>query len=194
MVVLPRRELNKAHIGGVLGLILAVTVLIGVVSNFSDSSDVLQIGLLALGLVAVAAIAITLMLFLSHRNTSKILLFHQEDATIVATNSLHEGFKLRFFRDVLNDNLVAFSDEEREQWSALSSQGFHPVFKIQNVRMPFLLPLCFMTFDEVFVWDRTNRWDYFDCRNTSEPTYSERGIRPFEAEAILPETHRQPAT
>ena len=48
-------------------------------------------------------------------------------------------------------------------------QGFHPVFKLQNVRNPFLLPLCFMLFDEVFVWDHTNRWDYFDCRNTSEP-------------------------
>ena len=194
MVVLTRSELKKAHIGGALGVILAATVLVGIVSNFSGSSDILQIGLLALGLVAVAAIAITLIQFLSHRNTNKIVLFHQADATIVATNHLHEGFKLRFFRDVLNDNLVAFSDEEREQWSALRSQGFHPVFKIQNVRNPFLLPLCFMLFDEVFVWDHTNQWDYFDCRNTSEPTHSERGIGPFVDESILPETHRQPAT
>ena len=194
MVFFSRREINRMRTGQMLGMLLGLTVLVIVARGFSQSNPTGQFFFILIGLVALATIAIALIQLLTYRGSSKAILFHQDDKMIIATNHLHDGYRLRFFRDLLNDNITAFSDAEREQWSALTKEGFNAVFKIHGVRKPFILPMLFLVFDEVFVSDHTNRWDYFDCRNTSEPTYSRRGVRPFNDESVLPENKRQPAT
>ncbi len=194
MVFFSRREINRMRTGQMLGMLLGLTVLVIVARGFSQSNPTGQFFFILIALVALATIAIALIQLLTYRGSSKAILFHQDDKMIIATNHLHDGYRLRFFRDLLNDNITAFSDAEREQWSALTKEGFNAVFKIHGVRKPFILPMLFLVFDEVFVSDHTNRWDYFDCRNTSEPTYSRRGVRPFDDESVLPENKRQPAT
>ncbi len=194
MVFFSRREINRMRTGQMLGMLLGLTVLVVVARGFSQSNPTGQFFFILIALVALATIAIALIQLLTYRGSSKAILFHQDDKMIIATNHLHDGYRLRFFRDLLNDNITAFSDAEREQWSALTKEGFNAVFKIHGVRKPFILPMLFLVFDEVFVSDHTNRWDYFDCRNTSEPTYSRRGVRPFDDESVLPENKRQPAT
>jgi hypothetical protein len=194
MVFFSRREINRMRTGNMLGVLLALTVLVSVARGFSQRNQIGQFLFIVIGLVALATIALALVQLFSYRGSTKAILFHQDDKMIIATNHLHDGYRLRFFRDLLNDNITAFSDDEREQWSALKKEGFNAVFKIHGVRKPFILPMLFLVFDEVFVSDHTNRWDYFDCRNTSEPTYSRRGIRPFNDDSVLPESKRQPAT
>ena len=194
MVIFPRREINRMRTGNMLGLALGFVVLVGAWRGFSETSEFGQLLLVVISLVALATIAIALVQLVSLRGSSKAIVFHDSDKMIVATNHLHDGFKLRFLRDVLNDHISAFSDDERAEWGELTRQGFHAVFKIHGVRKTFLLPMLFLAFDEVFVLDHLNRWDYFDCRNTSEPTTSKRGIGPLNDDSVLPEGKRQPAT
>ena len=194
MVISTRRELNRMRTGNVLGLLLGLLVGVSVLGAFAGSGPIRQTVLSVIGLVALTAIAIGLVQLISLRGTSRAILFHQPDQMVIATNHLHDGYKLRFFRDLLSDSITAFTDEEREQWSALSKVGFHPVFKVRDARKPILLSMLFLLFDDVYVLDHTNRWDYFDCRNTSEPTYSKRGVGPFTDESVLPPAKRQPAT
>ncbi len=194
MVFFSRREINRMRTGHMLGLLLGLAVLVSVARGFSQSNQVGQFISIVIGLVALATIGIALIQIFSYRGSSKAILFHQDESMVIATNHLHDGYRLRFFRDLLNDHITAFSDEERDQWSSLTKEGFHAVFKIHDVRKPFILPMLFLVFDEVFVSDHMNRWDYFDCRNTSEPTYSRRGVRPFIDDSVLPESKRQPAT
>ena len=93
---------------------------------------------------------------------------------IVATNALHEGFKLRFLRDILGENVASFSDEDRARWKPLENDGFYAAFAVRNVRKLIMLWLCTMVFDDVFAVDRNNRWEHHDASNTAEPTYSKR--------------------
>jgi hypothetical protein len=194
MVVLPRSEIRRAQLVGILSSVLSVVVIGGIVSVFADASPLGQVPLTLLGLVAVAAIGLSLMQLLSHRGASRALIFHEGDHYVVATNFLHEGYKLRFFRDILNEKIVSFSDAERDQWSALERVGYHAVFSVRDVRKPVLLPLCFMVFDEVFVVDHNRRWDYFNSKNTSEPTFSDRGVGPFDLDAVLPQSQSGPSS
>ena len=187
MVVLPRSEIKRAQLGGMLTCILGAAVLGGVLFNFAGASELVRVGMTLLAIVALVAIGLSLLSILSHRRNNQAVLFQDEDHFVVATNHLHEGYKLRFFRDILNEKIVSFTDAEREHWKVIEQFGFHAVFNVHDVRKPVLLPLCFMVFDEVFVVDHTRRWDYFNSKNTSEPTFSDRGVGPFDLEAVLPE-------
>ena len=93
---------------------------------------------------------------------------------VVATNALHEGFKLRFLRDILGEHVASFTDEDRLRWKSLEDDGFYAALYVRNVRKLMMLRLCTMIFDDVFVADRNNRWEHHDSSNTSEPSYSKR--------------------
>ena len=185
MVILPRNELRRTRAIAVLALVLALVVLVGVAEGAGIAPGLRLI----LGIVALAGIVLPLIHILSVRGPSTIVLFHQGDQTILATNHLHQANRLRFFRDILGEHSCAFSDEDRERWSVLGKEGFHPIFNVRDLRRTYLLSLCFMTFDEVYVLDHLGRWDYYDCHNTSEPTYSTRGVSPFRDDSILPTRH-----
>lgn len=189
MVILPRNEIRRTRVIAILSAILALAVLGGLLRS-PDLHPAIRLGL---GLAALAGLVLPVVHILSMRGPSKMVLFHQGNQTILATNHLHQGNRLRFFRDVLGEHQFAFSDEERERWSALEKEGFHPVFNVRDLRKTYLLALCCMTFDEVYVLDHLGRWDFFNCHNTSEPTYSTRGVSPFRDDWILPETRKQTA-
>jgi len=187
MVILPRNEITRTRTLSVLAIVLAVAVLIGLTRG-AGLPTVLRLGL---GAIALGSLALSGLHLLSMRGPSKVVMFHQGNRTIIATNHLHQANRLRFFRDLLSDHSVAFSDEDRERWSALAKEGFHPVFNVHDLRKTYLLTICCMTFDQVYVLDHLGRWDYFDSRNTSEPTYSSRGVSPFRDDSIVPLTPGQ---
>jgi len=187
MVVLPRSEIKRSKLGAILTLILGVFAIGSAWVWYPGTGTAGRVALVLVALVAVAAIVLALLQILSNRHRSRAVIFHDGEQFVVATNHLHEGYKLRFFRDILNENITSFSDEERERWNALSRVGYHAVFRVRNVRKPVLLPLCFMVFDEVFTVDHSRRWDYFNTTNTSEPTFSDRGVGPFDVDLVLPD-------
>jgi hypothetical protein len=194
MVFFTRRQVNRMRTGQGLALLLSAVVLVGVVRSYSSADELAQMILLVLGGLSLAMIGIAVVQLISFRGPSKVILFHQPEQMVIATNQLYDSFKLRYFRDMLNDNLYHFSDSERQEWSALKEEGFHAVFKVRETRKTQLLPMLCLLFDQVYVLDHTNRWDYFDCQNTSEPTHSTRGVGPLSDESVLPQTKRQPAT
>ena len=186
MIVLERSEINRMRAISMLTVILSVAVLVSIGVTFSQSSDAAQGVLLVLGLAAVSAFVLSVVHLWFHNTRSQVILFHQGQDVVIAANHLHEGFKLRLFRDLLNDDLEAFSDDDRNRWSVLTREGFHPVLNVRNARKAMLLPICFMIFDDVFVFDHTQRWDHFDCANTSNPTYAARGVSPFKDDSVIP--------
>jgi hypothetical protein len=188
MVVVPRSEVKRTQIAGLITCVLALIVLFGTLSNFQGASDGAQVGMFLLSIVCLAGIFLSIVAILSHRGNGEAILFQEGDQFAFATNQLHAGFKLRFLRNVLDEHVVSFSDEEREHWKVLEPHGFHAVFKIQKARKTLLLPLCFMLFDDVFVVDHTRRWDHYNSKSTSEPTYSDRGVGPFDVETVLRQT------
>jgi hypothetical protein len=109
-----------------------------------------------------------------HPKRSQVLLFQNEEEIVIATNALHEGFKLRFLRDILGEQVTAFSDEDRARWKPLETDGFYAALCVRNVRKLIVMRLCTMIFDDVFVADRSNRWEHHDSSSTSEPSYSKR--------------------
>lgn len=194
MVVLPRSEIRRSQIAALLAIVLSLVVLAGVFSSFSGAGEAARVGMILLSIAALATIVLSMVQILAHRATNQAVIFHEGDHYVIATNSLHEGYKLRFFRDTLNEQITSFSDDEREQWNVLERVKFHAVFKVHGVRKTVLLPLCFMVFDEVFVVDHTRRWDYFNSRNTSEPTFSDRGVGPFDLDAVIPQSQSGPSS
>ena len=96
---------------------------------------------------------------------------------IIATNALHEGFKLRFLRDILNDNVAVLSDEDRAQWKFLEDDGYYPALSVRNPKKILILRLCMMVFDDVFAVDPSNRWEHHDSSSTAEPAFA-RGEMP----------------
>jgi hypothetical protein len=186
MVVLPRSEIKRFKTEAFLTLILAIFAIGSSWSFYGGAGTATRVALVALIVAAVAAIVLASIQILAYRHRSRAVIFHNGDQFVVATNLLHEGYKLRFFRDVLNESISSFSDEERERWNALDRVGYHAVFSVRNVRKTVLLPLCFMVFDEVFTVDHSRRWDFFDSKNTSEPTFSDRGVGPFDLDSVLP--------
>ena len=194
MVVLPRSELRRNQWAGVLTCVLALAVLAGIPSAYAAAGEGARVGVILLALAAVAAAGLSVMQILAHRRGSRAVIFHESGHFVIATNLLHEGYKLRYFRDVLNEQITSFTDEERDRWRVLERVGFHPVFKVSRVRKPVLLALCFMVFDDVFVVDHTRRWDYFDSRSTSEPTHSARGVGPFDLDAVMPQSQSGPSS
>jgi hypothetical protein len=110
----------------------------------------------------------------AHPRRSQVLLFQHDDETVVATNAIHEGYKLRFLRDVLGENVFSFSDDDRARWKSLEADGFYAALIVRNVRKLMLLRLCTMMFDDVFAVDRSDRWEHHDSSSTSEPSFSKR--------------------
>jgi hypothetical protein len=176
MVVVQRNEVSRNKIIYILTLVLSAVVFAGALMNFSQASEVGQAFYLLLGIVALLASLLSLIQLFAHPKRSQVLLFHRDEAIVVATNALHEGFKLRFLRDILGENVTAFSDEERARWKPLEADGFYAALTVRYVRKLIMLRLCTMVFDDVFVLDRNDRWEHHDASNTPEPTFSKRGM------------------
>lgn len=174
MVILQRNEVGRIRLILFLTVILSATAIAVAITNFSGSSQAAQIGLVLLGAAAVLALMLSLLQLYTYPKRSQVILFQGTDEIIIATNALHEGFKLRFLRDILGEHVTAFSDEERERWKRLEADGFFATLCIRNVRKLIVLRLCTMIFDDVFVADASNRWEHHDSSSTAEPSFSKR--------------------
>ena len=177
MVVQQRTELGRIRILYYFTIVLAVTTLVSVARSYSQATDAVRLGLILLGVVAFAALVLALLQWYAHPKRSHALLVHRGSEMIIATNALHEGFKLRFLRDILNDNVAVLSDEERARWKFLEDDGYYPALCVKNPRKILILRLCNMVFDDVFALDVNNRWEHHDSSSTAEPTFA-RGDKP----------------
>jgi hypothetical protein len=179
MVVLQRNEVRRSRTIFFLTIILSGLALALVVLNFSDASGPTRVSLLALSVMSLAAAVLSLLQLYSYPKRSQVLLFQNDEEIVIAINALHEGFKLRFLRDILGEQVTAFSDEDRLRWKALEADGFYATLYVRNVRKVIMLRLCTMIFDDVFVADRNNRWEHHDSSSTSEPSFSKREMPPL---------------
>src|SRR5437899_2252164 len=155
MVVLQRNEVTRNRVLHILTLILSAFVLGGIVLNFPQSSLVAQALFVLLSAIAILAVALSSIQLFAHPKRSQVLLFQRDDEIVIATNALHEGFKLRFLRDILGEHVTSFTDEDRLRWKSLENDGFYAALYVRNVRKLIVLRLCTMIFDVVFVADRT---------------------------------------
>src|SRR5437899_9173240 len=153
MVIQKRIELGRNRILYFLSLILAIATLIAVVTEYSTAGHAKQLLLLVAGIAAIAAIAFVVVQLYSFPKRSHAVLIQREGDMIIATNAVHEGFKLRFLRDILSENVFAFSDEDREKYKTLEADGYYPAMLVRNVRKVLLLRLCTMIFDDVYCVD-----------------------------------------
>src|SRR6266850_7746570 len=96
MVVVQRNEVNRNRILHCLTIILSAVVLAGIGFTFSGQPEVLRVILLAIGAAAVFGIVLSIIQLWAHPKRSQVILFQRDDEIVVATNALHEGFKLRF--------------------------------------------------------------------------------------------------
>ena len=179
MVVVQRNEVSRNRVVYILTIILSVIVLSGIAAEFSQSSQPVQVLCVVLGAIALLAIALSLIQLFAHPKRSQVLLFQRDDEMVLATNAVHEGFKLRFLRDILGVQVTSFTDEDRLRWKSLESDGFYAALYVRNVRKVIMLRLCTMIFDDVFVADRNNRWEHHDSSSTAEPSYSKREMPPL---------------
>jgi hypothetical protein len=178
MVILQRSEVRRHRIICFLTLILSAAVIAGIAINFSGASDAMQAFQIALGAAAVVALILSVLQLYGYPQRSQVLLFQNDEEIVIAINAMHEGFKLRFLRDILGENVGAFTDEERARWKPLEADGFYATLYVRNVRKLIMLRLCTMLFDDVFVADRNNRWEHHDSSSTSEPSFSKREMPP----------------
>ena len=179
MVVLQRNEVGRHRLLFILTIILSAVTLTGIVFNFSRSSPAWQTVLVIVTGVSIVAAILSLLQLYAYPKRSQVLLFQHDGEIVLATNALHEGFKLRFLRDILGENVTAFSDEDRVRWQSLESDGFYATLYVRNVRKLIMLRLCTMIFDDVFVADRNNRWEHHDSSSTAEPSFSKREMPPL---------------
>jgi len=179
MVVHPRSETRRNRVIHFLTLTLSVFVLIIVISGYGQASQVTQFFYVLLGIGAIAAIVMVLIQLYSFPKRSHALIIHRDGEMVIATNAVHESFKLRHLRDVLSENVFAFSDEDRERLKPLESDGYFPAMLVRNVRKVLLLRLCTMMFDDVYVVDQSDRWEHYDCSDTAEPTFNKREMPPL---------------
>ena len=174
MVIQQRTDVTRNRILYFLSLILAFAVLAGVIWQYSGANSTVQGGLLLLGLAAVTAIVLTSIQIYSLPKRSHALLIQRDGDFIVATNAVHEGFKLRFLRDIIGESVFSFSDEDRARFKPLEADGYYPAFLVRNVRKLIVLRLCTMVFDDVFWVDSSDRWEHYDSSSTSEPSFHKR--------------------
>jgi hypothetical protein len=177
MVVLQRTELGRMRILYLLTIVLATTALVASATLYSQAGDNMRLALGVLGVVGLLALALALLQIFVYPKRSHALLVQRGNEMVIATNSLHEGFKLRFLRDVLSENLTALSDEERARWKATEADGYYPALCVRNPRKVLILRLCTMLFDDVFAVDASNRWEHHDSASTAEPSFA-KGERP----------------
>ena len=174
MVVVQRNEISRTRLSHGLTIVLSVIVLAGVAVSFSGRPELAQLGLVVVAAIAVLAILLSFIQLYTIPKRSQVLLFQRDDATVVATNAIHEGFKLRFLRDIFGENVSLFSDDERARWRSLEADGFYASLMVHGIRKLILLRLCTMIFDDVFVVDPSGRWEHHDSSSTSEPSFSKR--------------------
>jgi hypothetical protein len=179
MVVMQRNEVSRNRLIFFLAIVLSVISLIAILLNFSEASQTAQLGLVVLAAAAVLALALSFLQLYVHPKRSQVILFQNDEEIVIATNVLHEGFKLRFLRDILGESVFAFSDEDRARWKPLESDGFYATLHVRGVRKVVMLRLCTMIFDDVFVADRSNRWEHHDSSSTAEPSFSKREMPPL---------------
>jgi hypothetical protein len=172
MVIQSRTDIGRNRLLYFLTFILSVGALFTSISQYSQSSDPARVALLILGAAGVVAVIISVIQLLGLPARSSVLLIFQKEEMVVATNATHEGFKLRFLRDVLSENTINFSDADRVQWKFLEDDGYFPALCIRNPKKLLILRLCTMVFDDVYFVDSTNRWEHHDSSQTSEPTFS----------------------
>jgi hypothetical protein len=172
MVVLQRSELNRNRLIYFLTIILSVAALVASVMLYSQSTETVRTALILLGLIALAALLLSSIQLFSFPRRSQVLLVQSAEGMLIATNALHESFKLRFLRDILNENVTAMSDTERARWKHLEDDGYFPSLYIRDPKKLIILKLCTMIFDDVFAVDVTNRWEHHDSASTSDPTFA----------------------
>jgi hypothetical protein len=172
MVVQTRTDVRRNRLLYILTIILAIAVLTTAFLQYSESSDSTRAVLLVLSMAGLLAIIVSIFQLYGLPRRSSVLLVHKGDEMIVATNATHEGYKFRFVRDVLSENMINFSDADRARWKFLEDDGYFPALCIRNPKKLLILRLCTMMFDDVYFIDSTNRWEHHDCSSTSEPTFS----------------------
>src|SRR5207249_10094407 len=172
MVVVQRNEVSRTRMLAWLTILLSAAVLGGIADVYSSESDTIRFALVLLSAAALIAVILSILQLYSHPKRSQVLLFQRDDGMVLATNAMHEGFKLRFLRDILGENVFAFSDEERARWKGLEADGFYATLYVRGVRKLIMVRLCTMIFDDVFVADRNGRWEHYDCSRTPEPSFT----------------------
>jgi hypothetical protein len=174
MVVMQRNEISRSKVLYILAIVLSAVILTDGLMNFSQASQLGQAVDVLLSVFALLVIVLSSIQLFAHPKRSQVLLIQRDEDTVVATNALHEGFKLRFLRDILGESVTSFSDEDRARWKPLENDGYYAAFAVRSVRKLIMLRLCTMVFDDVFAVDRSDRWEHHDASNTPEPTYSKR--------------------
>src|SRR5689334_1275295 len=101
MVVMQRNEVRRSRTIFFLTMILSVLALAVVVLNFSAASGATRVSLGALAIISLDATVLSLLQVYTYPKRSQVLLFQNDEEIVIATNALHEGFKLRFLRDIL---------------------------------------------------------------------------------------------
>ena len=180
MVVLQRTDLNRNRLLYFLTIVLALTTIVTAASLYSQSADIMRAVLIILAVAGVVALALSLIQLFGFPRRSHVILVHRGEEMIIAANALHEGFKLRFLRDVLTDSVTTLSDEERARWKFLEADGYFPVLCIRNPRKVLVLKLCTMVFDDVFAVDASNRWEHHECSSTSDPSFASAEMPPLK--------------
>src|ERR1041385_7812912 len=133
MVVVQRNEVSRSKVIYILSTVLSAVVLAEAFMNFSLSSQIGQLIYVLLALAAILAVVLSLIQLFAHPKRSQVLLIHRDEDMVVATNALHEGFKLRFLRDILGENVTSFSDDERARWKMLEDDGFYAALCVRSV-------------------------------------------------------------
>ena len=187
MEVLARKELNRIRLGNALALLMALVVLLGALTFLPHTSNIGRLALIGRIFISILTLLVTVFQLASRLSRSKVILVQRGNDFTVITNSLHDGFKLRFLRDILTDAISPLSDVQRKQWELLDTEGFHPVFVLVNVRKTLIITICCLIFDEVIFYDHKQRWDYYDCTKTSDPTFPIRGTSPFKTDSVIPD-------
>jgi hypothetical protein len=172
MVVVQRNEVSRARVLAWLSMLLAAVIIGGIIRTYSGQAEPVRFLLILLGAAAAIAVLLAALALYTHPKRSQILLFQRDDETVIATNAMHEGFKLRFLRDILGESVAAFSDDERARWKGLEADGFYATLYVRGVRKLIIVRLCTMLFDDVFVADRNGRWEHHDSSSTPEPSFT----------------------
>ena len=173
MVVMQRSEVNRLRLLTWAAIAFSVLSLVWAVSLYSQGSGG-QVAAVVVAVAALITIGLGAVQLIGYPKRSQIVMFHRDDEMVIATNNLHEGFKLRFLRDVLTEQCSSFSDEQRARWKPLEGDGYYPALFVRNPRKVLILRYGTLMFDDVFIADRSNRWEHWESSNTSEPTFNRR--------------------
>ena len=115
MVVVQRNEVSRNRVLHILSLVLAAVVFYSIAANFSQSSEPVQALYVLLAAVGVVALVLSLIQLFAHPKRSQVLLFQRDDEIVLATNAVHEGFKLRFLRDILGEQVTSCRERRRRR-------------------------------------------------------------------------------